>query len=62
MRCFLDRDNDGHWYVVQNDFREDWDAWLQLDDDDEAAWDEPDYAYRLGGSPHTVTFENWRDE
>jgi hypothetical protein len=59
-RYFLDRDNDGHWYLVPADKRDEWDAWTDLDPDDEASWDVPEWAMSLGYAPSLVTFENVR--
>jgi len=57
-RYFFDRDQSGHWYQVQADKRSEWNAWCDLDEDDEAAWDEPEYAERLEMHPASYTFEN----
>ena len=59
-RYFLDQDQSSHWYIVPLDRQEEWREWCNLDEDDEAAWDEPDYVQRIGGSPALVTFENPR--
>ena len=53
---FLDRDNDGHWYVVQESKRQEWEKWLQIPSDDQASWDAPDFAKPVGGAPNTVSF------
>lgn len=57
-RFCLVRDNDAHWYVIPADRQEDWDAWLGLGEDDQAAWDAPDFARPVGGAPSLVTFTN----
>ena len=33
-------------------------VWLEIDEDDERAWDVPEFAERLNGSPHWITFQN----
>lgn len=55
-RYFLDQDSSCHWYLVPAAKRAEWDKWSSLPDDDEASWDEPKYAKRLGGGPQFVTF------
>lgn len=56
MKHFLSQDNDGHWYIVEVARRDDWLTWLEQDQDDEASWEEPDFAVRLGGAPDLVEF------
>lgn len=58
LRFILTQDNDSHWYVVPVDKMAEWDAWLEIDADDERAWDAPDFARPVGGAPSLVTFEN----
>jgi hypothetical protein len=62
LRFFLSRDDSGHWYLVQADHRTEWNAWCELDEDDEAAWDTPAFARRLGGSPGRITFTDPQEE
>jgi len=59
-RFYLSQDNDSHWYVVPVAREEDWDAWLGLGEDEQAAWDVPDFAQPVGGSPSLVTFTDAR--
>lgn len=54
----LVQDNDSHWYVIPRDKQAEFDEWTELDGDDEAAWDEPEWADRVGGSPTLVTFHD----
>lgn len=54
MRFFLDSDADGHWYVVPENKRAEWQAWVNCDDED--SWQVPDYAKAVGGAPSLVTF------
>lgn len=61
MRYFLSVDNDGHWYLVPLDRRRDWHAWADLPEDDERAWDAPDYAKRIDG-PYMLSFTDPREE
>jgi len=56
MRYFADRDNSGHWYVVEENHRQEWGDWKALDEDDPASWNVPDCAYRLNGSINQLTF------
>jgi hypothetical protein len=53
---FMSRDNSSHWYIVPAAKRAEWDAWCELSEDDERAWDAPEYAERLNGSPELVEF------
>lgn len=56
---FLSQDNDSHWYVVPVSRRTDWEKWLELDPDNESAWNTPDFAEEVGGSPSLVEFETY---
>lgn len=58
-RFFLDQDQSSHWYLVPVKRRAEWNAWCDLDEDDERSWTPPEWAVRLGGGPQAVTFENW---
>lgn len=55
-RYFLGRDNDGHWYIVPVAMAAEWEAWSAIPEDDERAWDAPEFAHRFGGAPCLVTF------
>ena len=55
-RYYLDADNDSHWYIVPVRLRAAWDAWLNLDREDENSWEPPAGAIAIGGSPTCVTF------
>lgn len=61
-RFFFAQDNSFHWYLVRADRRDEWDAWCELDADDERSWVTPDYAQRLNTRPSRVTFENPKTE
>ena len=59
-RYFLAQDNDSHWYVVPASRKDEWYTWLDLDPDDEAAWNEPEFVKRINGAPSLVNFTDWR--
>lgn len=56
IRYFLDRDNSGHWYLVESARREQWEMWCNFDEDNPAAWEAPPFARRIGGAPARVSF------
>ena len=58
-RFCLACDNDAHWYVIPMDRRAEWNDWLDIDADDERAWQVPAFARAIGGSPTRVTFEQY---
>jgi len=53
----LVQDNDAHWYVIPDSRRLEWFAWLEIDPDDERAWDAPEWAVSVNGAPNRVTFD-----
>ena len=55
-RFFFDTDNDSHWFLVPLERKDEWDAWCSLDEDDENAWDAPEWARPLGGDPSRISF------
>jgi hypothetical protein len=55
-RYFIDTDNSSHRYLVELDYKQEWDEWNELPEDDERGWETPTYALRLDGSD--VTFTN----
>jgi hypothetical protein len=59
-RYFLDQDQDSHWFIVPESLREAWDAWRELDPDDEKAWTAPKGCLELGSHPNTITFTDWK--
>lgn len=59
-RYFLGQDSSCHWYLVPDSRREEWNAWRNLDEEDEASWTTPGYAERLEHHPCLLTFENPR--
>ena len=61
-RFFLARDCSNHWYLVPANKREEWNEWTNIDEDDSRAWQEPEWAKRIGGHPHWITFECPKNE
>jgi len=55
-RYFFAQDSSSHWYLVDADRRAEWDAWADLPEEDENAWEPPDFAQRLDGHPSQITF------
>ncbi len=56
MRYFFDTDNDAHTYLVEADHRKEWEEWVNLDQDDERAWEPPSFARPLGMAVSQFTF------
>jgi hypothetical protein len=57
----LVQDQSSHWYLIPADRRPEWDAWSELDEDDEAAWDAPEFAVPVNGNPSRVVFSGpWK--
>lgn len=59
-RFFLGQDCSGHWYIVPLKRAREFNAWSELDENDEDAWDVPSYARRIGG-PGSITFTEPQD-
>ena len=57
---FLDQDESCHWYIVPEINRQEWNDWCDIDEDDEASWNVPDFAKELGTGPNAVIFQIWR--
>ncbi len=57
---YLTTDNDSHWYVVPVAKRAEWEEWLEIDPDDERAWEPPVFARPVNGGPSLVEFSSWR--
>lgn len=51
-RFFFDRDQSGHWYIIDNSCRDQWFEWANLPEDDERGWDVPEYADRIDHPTH----------
>lgn len=56
IRYFKDSDNSGHEYLIPSSRLADWLKWRDLDEDDENAWEAPDYTIRVEGE--LLEFEN----
>jgi len=50
-RFFLDSDDDGHWYLVPLDIKEEWIEWNNLGTDEP-----PEGVQELGSHPNVVSF------
>lgn len=57
-RYFLAQDQSCHWYVVPVSKKDEWTKWSNIDEDDPAIDNAPDYAEMVGGSYQLVTFTN----
>lgn len=55
-RFVLLQDGDCHWYLVPVDRMTEFQSWAELPSEDERAWETPEYAECVGGSPSLVTF------
>lgn len=53
MRYFFDQDNDGQWFLIEADFRDEWEAWVNSDSDNP-----PGFSYPLGSHPKWVEFSD----
>ena len=62
VRYFLSQDNDCHWFIIPADKRDEWNAWCEIESDDEQAWEPPDFAYPINGHPSGVTFTSFECE
>ena len=51
------QDDDGHWYVIPADRRQEFDSWGESEGED--SWIAPDWAVRVGGSPSLVEFNDY---
>jgi len=56
----LVQDKDSHWFVIPDNKSNDWCRWCDLDEDDEASWDVPEYAEQVGGCYTLVKFKDYR--
>lgn len=59
MRYFLDADQCGHWFIIPAEKRDEWNEFINVDEDDPAGWEMPEWVIYLNGSPTRVTFENF---
>ena len=60
MKYYITTDQDSHYYVVPLEKKDEWEAWCNLDPEQEDAWDPPNFAYAIGGCPTQIVFENWK--
>ena len=63
-RYFFDSDDDGHYFMVPAERREEWTAWLKVteDRDNEEGWNAPEWARPLPYHPSRYTFTDPRQE
>ena len=59
MRYFLDADQCGHWFIIPAEKRDEWNEFINIDEDDPLGWEMPEWVIHLNGSPTRVTFENF---
>lgn len=53
-KYFFDNDCDGHWYLIDANFRQEWNEWLGSDEPET-----PEFVTRLGGGIfYHIEFEN----
>lgn len=55
IKYFLGRDNSCHWYLVQSEFRDEWEKWIELSEDDPKSWDVPSFAKGID-NPSEIDF------
>lgn len=55
-RYFMDRDQDGHWFLVPEKFRIEWMEWLNIPEEDERSWVPYLHAIPINGDPTAATF------
>ena len=63
MRFFVAQDDSCHWYLIPNEYREDWEEWSNLpySEDDSRTWEAPKYARSID-SPSNLSFIDPKDE
>ena len=59
MRYFLDADQCGHWFIIPAEKRDEWNEFINIDEDDPLGWEMPEWVIYLNGCPARVTFENF---
>lgn len=52
---FLDRDNEGHWYIIPSDKEKEWNKWFSSEDYNDGII--PNYVIEVGGSHTLVRFK-----
>ena len=58
-KYFLDQDHSSHWYIIEAMYRNEWNEWLDLDGDDERAWQVPDFAKEVGRNLQSIEFSDY---
>lgn len=53
---FISKDNSGHDYLVLAKFRDQWEEWRNLDEDDPKSWDAPEFAEMIGTCVSRIEF------
>ena len=59
MKYILIQDNNSHWYVIPKDKEDEWNQWCELDTDDEASWEAPEFADEVWGCTSLVEFSKY---
>ena len=59
MEYFFDTDDEGHWYIIPLDKREEWNAWFDSQDYKDGI--EPDFVQSIGCHPKYWVFKEPRD-
>ena len=59
-KYFLSQDCSSHWYVVPIKNKKEWDEWCEIDEDDERAWEAPDFAEEVWWCPWNVEFTSYK--
>lgn len=52
-KYFFDKDYDGYWYLIDANFRQEWNEWVDSDEPTP-----PEFTTRLGGGIYDIEFEN----
>lgn len=62
-RFYLSQDGAGDdWYVIPVSKKQDWNKFCEIPEDDEASWDIPEWAVKVGGCTSLVTFPSFEIE
>lgn len=59
MKYILTQDDDGHWFVIPANMKDEWYLWKERFYNHNSNEDVPDWADAVGGSPSLVEFENY---
>lgn len=55
-RYFMDTDQNGHWFIIPEKFRNEWREWSEIPEEDERSWVPYLHAIPINGDPTTATF------